>query len=104
MKKSWSTMSSSELLSPGECIRPKLTLKDAEELATNVYGFRCESICELDGYDDRNFKVTVKSNQGYRGNSDGDQYVLKILNSLDSKKVDFIEGQNELLLYLCKLL
>jgi len=27
-------------------------------------------------------------------------YVLKILNSLDSKKQDFVDGQNQLLLYL----
>ncbi|KRT82104.1 phosphotransferase, partial [Oryctes borbonicus] len=92
-------MSNSELLSPGENIRPQLTLDDARQLVTKLYGFPCKSICELDGYDDKNFKVTINGSQ----HSDSDkeeEYVLKILNSLDSRKVDVIEGQNELLLYL----
>ncbi|KAI4467241.1 hypothetical protein MML48_2g00004590 [Holotrichia oblita] len=90
-------MTNSELLSPGENIRPQLTMDQAKQLVTKYYGFECESISELDGYDDKNFKVAVRGNHEQDKN---EQYVLKILNSLDSRTVDFIEGQNELLLYL----
>ncbi|KAK9728304.1 Phosphotransferase enzyme family [Popillia japonica] len=90
-------MTNSELLSPGENIRPQLTLDQAKQLVTKYYGFECESIVELDGYDDKNFKVTVRGNHEQDKN---EHYVLKILNSLDSRTVDFIEAQNVLLLYL----
>ncbi|GJQ76157.1 hypothetical protein Trydic_g1902 [Trypoxylus dichotomus] len=90
-------MTSNELLSAGENIRPQLTLDDAKQLVTKLYGFMCKSIYELDGYDDKNFKVTVEGN---RQSDKEEEYVLKILNSLDSRKAALIEGQNELLLYL----
>lgn len=92
------TMTSAELLRPGESIRPTLTLKQAERLLTKLYGYRCVSIGELDSYDDRNFKVTVRNSC----NNEEKEYVLKVLNSLDSRKTSAIEAQNELLLYLCK--
>lgn len=30
-------------------------------------------------------------------------YVFKIMNSLDSKKTSFIDAQNQMMLYLCKI-
>lgn len=83
---------------PDVNIKPVLDLDEAKNIVSEFYGFSCESIVELNGYDDKNYKVSVEECFGrdVRGNG----YVLKVLNSLDSKKLDIVDGQNSLMLFL----
>lgn len=49
----------SEILKPGQKIRPELTLQEVERLAERLYGIIVKEICELKSYDDRNFLIQV---------------------------------------------
>ncbi|KAK7792468.1 hypothetical protein R5R35_013860 [Gryllus longicercus] len=87
-------------LQPGEDIRPPLGLAEAARLASALYGLpRDLRVRQLNAYDDRNFHLQVPgevkpSNFWEHG------YVLKVLNSLDSKNPERIEAQNEIMTYL----
>ncbi|XP_030384593.1 hydroxylysine kinase [Scaptodrosophila lebanonensis] len=93
-----------DLLQPGSDIKPKIKPEDVETLVRRLYGITISEIKELISYDDRNYFIKEDSNvknplivahcpQGY---------VLKVVNSLDSKKEDIVDAQNQLLLYLAK--
>ncbi|KAL9927306.1 hydroxylysine kinase isoform 1-T4 [Glossina fuscipes fuscipes] len=92
------------ILEPGSNIKPKVTNDDVESLLRRLYGVTIGEITELISYDDRNYFVkedpNVKNPFILTHCTHG--YVLKIINSLDSKKVDFIDAQSQLLLYLAK--
>ena len=92
--------------------RPCVTLEFAEQLAKKFYNFeRINEIKELDSYIDRNFYV-----RGHRRNSNANQedfmngscryqleqgeYVLKVLNSDDSKHGEFVDVENETMKFL----
>lgn len=95
--------SESDFLRPGQTIRPKADKKTASDLVTRLYGFRVKNVTELNAYDDKNFHVTCDErdfDNPWINEVSGDGYVLKIMNSLDSKKTDFVDGQNELLIFL----
>ncbi|XP_076245175.1 hydroxylysine kinase [Calliopsis andreniformis] len=90
------------LLTPGQRIRPPGSKQIASDLLSKLYGLKATSISELNAYDDRNYHViceemhknphiTTVSKHGY---------VLKIVNSLDSKKVRVIDAQTEVLIFL----
>lgn len=85
------------VLRPGLCIKPIINLEEAKNLVETLYGYKCLDIMELPGYDDKNFKVRVEI-ENPRNNT----YILKVLNSFDSKKLDYVEGMNALLLFACK--
>lgn len=84
-------------------IKPTVSKDDCRRMFFRLYGLQSCYFEELNGYDDKNFKITVdlstNGNQHIK-NISATGYVLKILNSLDSRKEDFIEGQNSLLKYL----
>lgn len=84
------------VLSPGEDIKPDFGTEDAKEVLKEIFGFECLKVVELNGYDDRNYLVEVEG-------VCGDGFVLKIMNSLDSKNLRFVEGCNALLQFLGKL-
>ncbi|KAL7046446.1 hypothetical protein ACKWTF_002573 [Chironomus riparius] len=91
----------SSILKPGTRIKPKLDADTAKIILQKTYGVKVLEICELNSYDDKNFLVFADKNIKNRHiNFCADGYVLKILNSFDSKKIAFIEGQTELSLYL----
>lgn len=94
------------ILSPGEDIKPNFSIDDAKELLDEFFGLKYLKIIELNGYDDKNYKVEVKQeheNKFLKGKVCNDGYVLKIMNSLDSRNLPFVEGCNSLLHYLGKL-
>lgn len=94
----------------------------AKTLAMKLYGMNVAEICQLNSYDDRNFLIkaekwvdidriyAISAVQTYAINRNiknsniksfcADGYVLKVLNSFESKKIKFIEGQVALSLYL----
>ncbi|KAG8228449.1 hypothetical protein J437_LFUL009100 [Ladona fulva] len=96
-------MDSTSLAQPGQQIKPNVTLEMAKEMASKLYGLRVKEIHELNAYDDRNFHILVddiESKTIKRTWVHG--YVLKIMNSLDSKNLLLIDGQKEILIFLTK--
>lgn len=77
-------------------IAPLMNSGECYKLVKRIYGLEVSRVSELNGYDDKNFKVAV----GSKGDENVQLYVLKVLNSLDSKKLGFIQAQNALLLHL----
>lgn len=93
---------SSLVLKPGQTIRPNVCPNYAIKLVSNIWGFDVQQINELDSYDDRNFHVMVREEHS---NPFVDRicthgYVLKVLNSLQSRNLDIIDGQNQMMLHL----
>ncbi|XP_033220105.1 hydroxylysine kinase [Belonocnema kinseyi] len=98
-------MSNEVLLTPGQVIKPILTQENAIEIVEKLYGLRVSKITELNAYDDKNYHIIGNKqefNNPYINEVSQDGYVLKIINSLDSKKTLMIEAQTELLLFLNK--
>lgn len=95
---------SSATLEPGSDIKPKVTNELVESLLRRLYGITLAEFKELISYDDRNFLIkedpNIKNPLIVSHWPHG--YVLKILNALDSKKVEFVDAQNQLMLYLSK--
>ena len=91
--------------------RPIIDKEEATELASLLFGLRVSDqlqVREFDSYDDRNYYM--KGTLTYRPaneNIDGallqeneDEFVLKILNNLDSENLLYVNAQNEMMLYL----
>ena len=96
-------MSSEDLLKPGQLIKPAVTKENVIRIMEKLYGLNVSKITELNAYDDINYHVICNQtnfNNPYITEVSKDGYVLKIINSLDSKKTTMIEAQTELLLFL----
>ncbi|XP_071344150.1 hydroxylysine kinase-like [Trachinotus anak] len=84
------TLCTASLSPPPHCLmmavnpRPTLTLQQATELTLQVYGVTVTDITTLPSYIDQNFLVVDK---------EGTKYVLKILNSEDSKNTTLVGVQ-----------
>ncbi|XP_077256032.1 hydroxylysine kinase [Temnothorax americanus] len=90
------------LLIPGQHIRPPVTEETAVALLERLYGMRATSVRELNAYDDRNYHVVCDGPPAnpHAINLEKTGYVLKVINSLDSRKTDVIEAQTELMIFL----
>lgn len=90
------------LLIPGQRIRPPVTTEVAVALLERLYGLHATSVRELDAYDDRNYHVLCEELRAnpHMISPAKDGYVLKVINSLDSRKTGIIEAQNNLMMYL----
>ncbi|XP_011138439.1 hydroxylysine kinase [Harpegnathos saltator] len=90
------------LLIPGQRIRPPVTEEIAAGLLERLYGMRATSVRELDAYDDRNYHVLCEETHAnpHVASPEKAGYVLKVINSLDSRKTGVIEAQNELMIFL----
>lgn len=90
------------LLIPGQRIRPPVTEEMAVALLERLYGMRTTSVRELDAYDDRNYHVLCDETHAnpHVTSTEKAGYVLKVINSLDSRKTDVIEAQTELMIFL----
>jgi hypothetical protein len=73
------------VLNPGESIQPKLGEQEARHLVRRLYGMSAIKVVELNSYDDKNFHILVDTATSGDVKWSEDGYVLKILNSLDSK-------------------
>ncbi|KAM4628638.1 hydroxylysine kinase-like [Polymixia lowei] len=71
--------------------KPKLNWCQAKELAKHLYGLMLTDIRDLPSYYDQNFHVVDK---------EGTQYLLKIVNSEDSKNPTLIEVQTHAMSFL----
>jgi hydroxylysine kinase len=81
-----------DLAKPGESIRCLLSDEQARDLSKRLYGLTVTKTKEFNGYDDRNFHLTVTEdcNNRFIGEVWPHGYVLKIVNTLDSKKPDYL--------------
>ncbi|XP_005182629.1 hydroxylysine kinase [Musca domestica] len=91
-------------LQPGSDIKPNVANEQVESLLRRLFGITIGEMKELLAYDDRNYFIkedpNIKNPLIVSHCPHG--YVLKILNALDSKKEDFVDAQNQLMLYLSK--
>ena len=89
------------VLTPGQQIRPPGSKQIASDLLEKLYGLKTISVTELNAYDDRNYRVICQELKGNPAAATGEyDYVLKIINSLDSRKGGVIDAQNEMLMFL----
>ncbi|XP_033756896.1 hydroxylysine kinase-like [Pecten maximus] len=88
----------------GEIIKPMIPDGAVEDLVRNLYGLDVISSKELNSYDDRNYHVTVhnQSSNPHIPEVWKHGYILKILNSMDSKRPTIVEAQISLLDHLRK--
>ena len=85
--------------------RPYVDKQGAVRLAHSLFGLRISDLSkvkEFISYDDRNFylKGVLPSRENKEWNSSEDEFVLKILNHVDSQNISYVNAQNALLLYL----
>ncbi|XP_067051862.1 hydroxylysine kinase-like [Acropora muricata] len=91
--------------------RPIVDKDEATELASLLFGLRVSDqlqVREFDSYDDRNYYMKgTLTHRPANENTDGallqeneDEFVLKILNNLDSQNLPYVNAQNEMMLYL----
>ncbi|XP_022126935.2 hydroxylysine kinase [Pieris rapae] len=95
-------MSEATLLQPGTVIRPIIDHEGVKLLVERLYGISVLELIEMNGYDDKNYKIIEDPNvkNPLITNHSPHGYVLKIMNSMDSKNVDFVEAQNEIMNFL----
>ena len=87
-------------------IRPVVDVQKAIGLACSLYGLSISYpslVKELVSYDDRNFymKGTLMDHENGLQTSEC-EFVLKILNHVDSENISFVNAQNEVMLYFKK--
>lgn len=90
------------MLEPGKVIRPAIDHEGVKLLAERLYGISVLDLTELNGYDDKNYKITEDPNMKNPliTNHSEHGYVLKIMNSMDSQNLSFVEAQNEIMNFL----
>ncbi|XP_015601077.1 hydroxylysine kinase [Cephus cinctus] len=90
------------LLTPGQRIKPTVDTSLAINLVNKLYSLTVTSVTELNSYDDKNFHVICKATHEnpWIDQIAEDGYVLKIMNSLDSRNTEIIQGQNQLMIFL----
>ncbi|XP_014259320.1 hydroxylysine kinase [Cimex lectularius] len=86
-------------------VSPTLTQEQVFSLMEQQYGLNVKSCVQLDGYDDKNYRIQVDDDLDSSKNLFIEKlhphgYVLKILNSLDSQNKLMIEGQNGMMFHL----
>ncbi|KAM3957207.1 hydroxylysine kinase [Aphomia sociella] len=89
-------------LQPGADIRPVIDHEGVKLLAERLYGISVLELSELNGYDDKNYKITEDPNvkNPLITSHSPHGYVLKIMNSMDSENVSVVEAQNEIMNFL----
>jgi len=77
------------ILEPGQIIRPEVTIRLAEQLIRDNFGYAVKKITELNSYDDKNFYVEAVRVRNGLEDGERKKFVFKILNSMDSRKQHF---------------
>ncbi|KAM3833840.1 hydroxylysine kinase-like [Diretmus argenteus] len=71
--------------------KPNLSESQVTELVKRLYGLTSSQICPLPSYEDQNF---------YLAPVEGGEYILKVMNSEDSKNTDMLEVQTYAMTFL----
>ncbi|KAK7508726.1 hypothetical protein BaRGS_00000292 [Batillaria attramentaria] len=88
--------------SDAKLFRPQLSSQTVATLTRRLYGLHVLTSRELDSYDDRNFHITVDDNDVQNAHLEAlwpHGYVLKVLNSLDSKEPEVIKAKCDIILH-----
>ncbi|XP_045475482.1 hydroxylysine kinase [Harmonia axyridis] len=88
-----------ETIVSAENIKAIVSPKDVETILFDLYGLEVIEIKDLNGYDDKNFMIQIKNSKENDALCDN-RYVFKVINSLDSKDINFFRAQDSALLYL----
>ncbi|XP_034826232.1 hydroxylysine kinase [Maniola hyperantus] len=90
------------VLEPGTVYRPVIDHDGVKLLAERLYGISVLELIELNGYDDKNYKIIEDPNVKNPLITDHSPhgYVFKIMNSMDSQNVDVVDAQNEIMNFL----
>ena len=83
---------SSKILQSGDVIKPEIDDESVKALAERLYGISCLELKEMNGYDDKNYKITEDTNMKNPLITKHCPYgyVLKIMNSMDSEKLSLV--------------
>ena len=84
-------------------VRPCVDKKEAVRLAGIFYGLCISDISQVKefvSYDDRNFYMKGTLPNQSNSSDEGEEFVLKILNHVDSENISFVNAQNEVMLHL----
>jgi len=94
----------SDILEPGEIIKPQVSLEDAKELLLKLYGLISIKVKEFNSYDDRNFffKVDTNTSNPHLSSTWPHGYILKVTNKGDSRDPGFSDAQNEMILHMAE--
>ncbi|XP_069140871.1 hydroxylysine kinase-like isoform X2 [Argopecten irradians] len=92
------------VVKPGEIIRPYIDLDIVKEVSKRLYDLEVLDGKELNSYDDRNYHIHVstKTTNSHITHVCFHGYVLKVLNSLDSRHEDYVEAQNGMILHVAE--
>ncbi|XP_057670232.1 hydroxylysine kinase-like [Diorhabda carinulata] len=74
-------------------IKANLSEDEVKQIAWQLYGEKVISVKELNGYDDKNFHIK---------NEEGNEFIMKFINSIDSNNPEIFEAQSLLLVHLKK--
>ncbi|XP_073960965.1 hydroxylysine kinase-like isoform X1 [Choristoneura fumiferana] len=87
------------VLEPGKVIKPLISHEEVKLLAERLYGISVLELTELNGYDDKNYKIIEDPNMKNPliTHHSPHGYVLKIMNSMDSQNKGIVEAQNEIM-------
>ncbi|KAI8423434.1 hypothetical protein MSG28_012567 [Choristoneura fumiferana] len=87
------------VLEPGKVIKPVISHEEVKLLAERLYGISVLELTELNGYDDKNYKIIEDPNMKNPliTHHSPHGYVLKIMNSMDSQNKGIVEAQNEIM-------
>ncbi|KAG5866464.1 hypothetical protein JTB14_022612 [Gonioctena quinquepunctata] len=93
-------MGDNQIMNLGVSIKASVTIADVKKIVFDVYGIANINVLQLNGYDDWNFHIVPQGvDEGLCGVGKYG-YILKIINSLDSKKPRVFEAQSLLLRHL----
>lgn len=100
------TKTESLVLEPGTIIKPIITHEEVKLLVERLYGISVLELEELNGYDDKNYKIIEDPNvkNPLITNHSTEGYVLKIMNSMDSQNLSVVEAQNEIMNFISEFL
>ncbi|KAF5281979.1 hypothetical protein FQA39_LY00503 [Lamprigera yunnana] len=88
-------MSESGIIRPGQKIKTVTNLEEVEEFVRVLYDLPNFTIVELNGYDDKNYKISI-----IHEDEKVEEYTFKIMNWMDSKNIPLVEAQNDMMLFL----
>ncbi|KAK7108229.1 hydroxylysine kinase-like isoform X2 [Littorina saxatilis] len=89
---------------PGEVIVPEVADGLVEKIAEEIYGLKVITCKQLHGYDDKNYHIRVSppSSNAHLLSINPEGYVLKIVNTIDTKRPDILYAQIEFMKHLQK--
>ncbi|KAL8599211.1 hypothetical protein ACOMHN_007927 [Nucella lapillus] len=87
---------------PGEVIAPEVPHGYVEKIAQELYGFKVTKCKQLNGYDDKNYHIRVSPTPSnpHVTSASPDGYVMKVVNSLDTRRPAILYAQIEFMQHL----